>query len=59
MSRRQRTILTVSLSIPQPPGKTHAWTLDELKRILTNSPGLDLPMYELVLKLVSKETTYL
>ena len=59
MSRRQRTILTVNLSIPQPPGKTQAWTLDELKRILTNNPGLDLPMYELVLKLVSKETTYL
>ena len=58
MSRRQRTILTLSLRIPQPPGRTQVWVLEEIRRLLDNCPSFSSPS-EMIVKIASRETTYL
>lgn len=64
MTRRSRTILTVSIQFPIPVGKSQQWVLEELKRILVSAgvgtkASLDLVMTEAVIKLEKKEIIYL
>ena len=58
MSRRTRTILTLAVRVPQPPGYKQAalieWVKDTLRR-----EGSPFKSFETQVKILSRETTYL
>ena len=58
MSKRSRTILTVSVRFPVPAGKSQKWALEELKKIVSNNTS-EMVIHEATLVLERKEIVYL
>ena len=61
MSRRSRTILTLSVRVPVPVGKTQAWVLDNVTKLVRCDPAALICNFgpEVIVKLDKKETVYL
>ena len=58
MSRRSRSILTVSVTFPVPGGMSEKAALETFKQLIRNSSN-PLSMYEAIIKLEKKQTTFL
>ena len=58
MSRRSRSILTVSVKFPVPAGMSEKAALEEFARIIRNNTST-MKMHEAIIKLEKKETIYL
>lgn len=58
MSKKARTILTVKMTLPLPPGYTQPQIIAALKEVLKKE-GSPLHSFETVVTLLSREITYL
>lgn len=58
MTKRSRTILTVSVRFPVPASIGEKAALEELKKIITNNSSTMI-MHEAIIKLEKKEVIYL
>jgi len=58
MSRRQRTILTLSVRIRVPAGYTQKRVMEELDKYIHAVPNSSYAKSEIQVKLEGKETTY-
>lgn len=58
MSRKARTILTLKLTFPVPPGYTQAQLVQSLKELLRKETS-PLHSFETVISILSRQTDYL
>lgn len=59
MSRRQRTVLTFSLRIPVPAGKTQEQAKLAVKQCLLEHLEGGFATHEILIKIVQRDVTYL
>ena len=58
MSKKARTILTVKMTLPLPPGYTQPQIIAAIKEVLKKE-GSPLQSFETVISVLSREVTYL
>jgi len=58
MSRKARTILTIKMTLPVPPGYTQPQLIAAIKEVLKKE-GSPLHSFETVISVLSREITYL
>lgn len=58
MSRKTRTMLTVSMRMPQPADYTQTALLNRIIEVLKTS-GAPFQSFEIQLRILNRETTYL
>jgi len=58
MSRKSRTMLTLKVKLPLPPGYTQPQLISQLKEVLKKE-GSPLHSFEMTISVASREVTYL
>jgi len=59
MSRRQRTTITVSVTLPVPAGTTIKWTVDHIRDRLLQHLDKKYAGQEMIVRLTDRKTVYL